>query len=85
LAYAWSDFSRLSVYGDSVEMKTAASDDPTEKNLVISTKHWSEGGPGPSPDSNARELHFSYGSTNLFVCVRPDQVPVGQEVNVSQR
>ncbi|HEY1964883.1 MAG TPA: hypothetical protein VGG59_08130 [Acidobacteriaceae bacterium] len=72
-------------YLGSVEMKTAASDDPAGKNLVISTNHRSEGCTGPSPDFNVRELHFSYGSTNLFVCLRPDQVPVSQEVNVSQR
>jgi hypothetical protein len=70
-------------YLGSVEMETAASNDPAGKNLVISTKHWGEGCPGPSPDFNVRELHFSYGSTNLFVCLRPDQV--SQEENISQR
>jgi hypothetical protein len=64
-------------------METAASEDPAGKNLVISTKHWGEGCAGPSPDFNVRELHFSYGSTNLFVCLRPDQV--SQEENISQR
>jgi hypothetical protein len=34
---------------------------------------------------NVRELHFMYGSSDLFVCIRPDQVPVRQEVNISQR
>jgi hypothetical protein len=72
-------------YLGSVEMKTASSDDPAGKNLVISTTPWSEGCTGPSPDFNVRELHFSYGSTNLFVCLRPDQVPASQEVNVSQQ
>jgi len=72
-------------YLGSVEMKTAASDDPAGKNLVISTKPWGDGCAGPSPDFNVRELHFSYGRTNLFVCLRPDQAPVSQEVNVSQR
>ena len=73
-------------HGDSlgsVKMETAASNDPAGKNLVISTKPWGDGCPDPSPDFNVRELHFSYGSTDLFVCLRPDQVP--QEVNVSQR
>jgi hypothetical protein len=69
----------------SVAMKTASSDNPAGKNLVISTNPWSEGCTGPSPDFNIRELHFSYGSTNLFVCLRPDQVSMSQEVNVSQR
>jgi hypothetical protein len=72
-------------YLGSVEMKTAVSDDPAGKNLVISTKHWAEGCPSPSPEFNVRELHFMYGSTDLFVCIRPDQVPVRQEVNISQR
>ena len=72
-------------YLGSVEMKTAVSDDPAGKNLVISTKHWAEGCPSPSPEFNVRELHFMYGCTDLFVCIRPDQVPVRQEVNISQR
>jgi hypothetical protein len=72
-------------YLGSVKMKTAACNDPAGKNLVISTKHWGEGCPAPPPDFNVRELDFSYGGTNLFVCLRPDQVPVSQEVNVSQR
>lgn len=71
-------------YLGSVEMKTATSD-PAGKNLVISTKHWGEGCRARSRDLNVRELHFSYGSTNLFVCLRPDQVPASQQVNVSQR
>jgi hypothetical protein len=72
-------------YLGSVEMKTAASNDPAGKNLVIWTKHESDGCPGPSLDFNVRELHFIYGSTNLFVCLRPDQVPVSQEENITQR
>jgi hypothetical protein len=72
-------------YLGTVEMKAAASGDPMGKNLVISTKHWGEGCPGPSPDFNVRELHFSYGSTDLFVCFRPDQVPLSQEENISER
>ncbi len=66
-------------------MKTAASDDPAGKNLVISTKYGSDACPGPSTDFNVRELHFSYGSTNLFVCLRLDQALANQEENVSQR
>jgi hypothetical protein len=72
-------------YLGSIEMKTAASDDPAGKNLVISIKPWSEGCPGPSPDFNVRELHFMYGSTDLFECVRPYQVPLSQEENISER
>ena len=72
-------------YVGSVKMKTAASDDPAGKNLVISTKYGSDACPGPSTDFNVRELHFSYGSTNLFVCLRLDQALANQEENVSQR
>jgi hypothetical protein len=72
-------------YLGSVKMKTAASNDPAGKNLVISTTPWGEGCPGPSLDFNVRELHFIYGNTNLFVCLRPDQAPVSPEVNISQQ
>ena len=71
-------------YVGSVEMETA-SDNPTGKSLVISTKHWGERCPAPPPDFNTRELDFSYGSTELFVCLRPDQAPVSPEENISQR
>jgi hypothetical protein len=72
-------------YLRSVGMETAASANPTGKNLVISTKHWGEGCPAPPPDFSVRELDFSYGSTDLFVCLRPDQVPLSQEENISER
>jgi hypothetical protein len=81
----WNDVSNPRQSLGSVELKAAASDDPTGKNLVISTEHWGDGCPGPSPDFNVRELQFSYGSTNLFVCIRPDQVPRSQEENISER
>ena len=72
-------------YLGSVKMKTAASNDPAGKNLVISTTPWGEGCPGPTLDFNVRKLHFMYGSTDLFVCLRPDQAPVSPEVNISQQ
>jgi hypothetical protein len=72
-------------YLGSVEMKTATSDDPAGKNLVISTKHWGEGCRAQSRDLNVRELDFSYGNINLFVCLRPDQVSFSQEENISHR
>jgi Protein of unknown function (DUF2911) len=62
----------------SVQMKGSASDNTTGKhNLVISTRRW--------PDSDVRELHFMYGSTDLFVSIRPEQVPQSQEANISER
>ncbi len=73
-------------YLGSVEMKGAASDNPTGKsNLVISTKFWADGCPGPYLDFDVRELHFIYGSTDLFVCLRPDQVLQSQEADISER
>ena len=81
----WSDAKDQRQYLGSVKMKAAASDEPAGKNLVISTKPWGEGCPGPSLDFNVRELHFMYGSTDLFVCLRPDQVPLSPEENISQR
>ncbi len=72
-------------YLGSIEMKNAESKYPTEKDLLIWINTWSDGCPGPSLDVNARELHFMSGSTDLFVCVRPDQVPPNQEENIGER
>ena len=74
----WNDARPTQQYLGSVQMKGSASDNTTGKhNLVISTRRW--------PDSNVRELHFMYGSTDLFVCIRPDQVSQNQEANISER
>lgn len=71
-------------YLGSVKMKSSAAGNPTGKpSLLVSTSPWAEGCPGPEPDFNVRELHFVYGSTNLFVCIRPDQVLQNQEANIN--
>jgi hypothetical protein len=74
----WNDAKPTQQFLGSVPMKGSASDSTTGKrNLVISTRR--------SPDSNVRELHFMYGSTDLFVRIRPNQVPQSQEANMSER
>ncbi len=81
----WNDAKPTPQYLGSVQMKGSASDNTGKHHLVISTRRWAEGCPGPSPDFNVRELHFMYGSTDLFVCIRPEQVPQSQEANISER
>jgi hypothetical protein len=74
----WNDAKPSQKYLGSVQMKGSASDNTTGKhNLVIDTRRW--------PESNVRELHFMYGSTDLFVSIRPEQVPQSQEENISER
>jgi hypothetical protein len=82
----WNDAKPTQQYLGSVQMKGSASDNTTGRhNLVISTRRWAEGCPGPSPDLDVRELHFMYGSTDLFVCIRPDQVSQNQEANINEQ
>jgi hypothetical protein len=54
-------------------------------SLAITTSAWAERCPGPALDWSLRELHFIYGNTDLFVCVRPDQILKNQEENLTQR
>jgi hypothetical protein len=63
----WNDVSNPRQYLGSVELKAAASDDPTGKNLVISTKPWGDGCPGPSPDFNVRN-YISCTGAPTFSC-----------------
>ncbi len=81
----WNDAKPAQQYLGSVAMKRSASDNPTGHYLTIATRRWAEGCSGPSPDHNVRELHFLQGSTDLFVCIRPDQVPKSQETNISEK
>jgi hypothetical protein len=81
----WNDAKPSLQYLGSLLMKGSASDNPTADNLGISTKPWAEGCPGPSSDFSVRELHFQDGSWDLFVCIRPDQVPQSQEAKMSER
>jgi hypothetical protein len=82
----WNDGRPQQQYLGSVQMRGSASENATGKSIVgISTRSWAEGCPGPSRNHDIRELHFFYGTTNLFVCVRPDQVWQNQETNMSER
>jgi hypothetical protein len=81
----WSDTKPAQHYLGSVQMKGSEYDNSTGHNLVISTRRRAEGCPGPSLDRNVRELHFMYGSADLFVCIRPDQVSQNQEATTSER
>jgi hypothetical protein len=82
----WNDAKSTLQYLGIVQMKSSSSDSPTgTDNLGISTRRWAQECPGPSPDRSVRELHFSYGSTDLFVCIRPGEVPQRQEANLSER
>jgi hypothetical protein len=70
----WSDMPTPQNYLGSVEMRGVGSDNLGKKsNLGISTRPWADGCSDLSPDRSLRELHFTYGSTDLFVCIRPDQ------------
>lgn len=69
-----------------VLLKGSSSDDPAGKhNLTILTGAWAERCGGQSPNFDVRELHFIYGSSDLFVCIRPEQVPHGQKATISER
>jgi hypothetical protein len=81
----WNDAKPAQQYLGSVRMKGSDSDNPIGHNLVISTRGWAKGCPGPSLDRNVSELHFMYGTTDLFVCIRPDQIPKNQEATISER
>jgi hypothetical protein len=68
----WSDATLTQQYLGSVPLKGSASDNPTgNHNFAIETSLWAEGCGGPSPNFDVRELHFVYGSSDLFVCIRP--------------
>jgi hypothetical protein len=73
-------------YLGSVAMKDAPRDATSEQtNLGILVRSGGEGCPGPSPRRDIGELHFTYGSTDLFVCLRPNQVLQNQEAEISER
>ena len=70
----WNDARHTQQYLGSVELKRVASDNPPEKsNLAISLGPGVERCPSPSVRRDVKELHFTYGSTDLFVCFRTDQ------------
>jgi hypothetical protein len=67
-----------------VPLKSAVVAAPPTDRLAISTKPWSDTCTGPSRDFTVRELHFVYGTNDLFVCVRPDQSPIHQQSAATQ-
>jgi hypothetical protein len=40
---------------------------------------------GPSPHFDRQELHFTYGSTDVYVCLQPDQVAQDQQASANGR
>jgi hypothetical protein len=72
-------------YLGTVEMKGSVPDRLETSNLVTSTTPSAEGCPGPSTNFDLRELHFIYGSADLFVCIRPEEVVRGQEADLRER
>jgi len=73
-------------YLGSVAMKAAPRDATSEQtNLGILVRSGGEGCPGPSPRRDIGELHFTYGSTDVFVCLRPNQILENQEAEISGR
>jgi len=72
-------------YLGTVEMKGSVPESLGTSNLVTPTIRWAEGCPGPSPNFDVRELHFEYGSADLFVCIRPEQVIRSQIADLSER
>jgi hypothetical protein len=81
-----SDAEHAQRYLGSVAMKDAQRDARSEPtNLGISVNRVGEGCPGPAPRRDIGELHFTYGSTDVFVCLRPNQILENQEAEISGR
>jgi hypothetical protein len=82
----WTDTTLRPQYLGSVLLKGSESDGPADNhNLGIWTSAWSERCGGRSPNFDIRELHFTYGSSDLFVCIRPEQVPQNQKAAIAKR
>jgi hypothetical protein len=78
----WNDAKYKQQYLGSIELKRVASDNPPEKsNLAISLGPGAEKCPTPATWRDVKELHFTYGSRDLFVCFRPDR---GQDAIMSE-
>jgi len=63
----------------SVALKTGVPVNPGGTGLAVSIKPLSEGCAGSSHSFDFRELHFSDGVTDLFVCVRSEPEPQDDE------
>jgi len=72
-------------YLGTVEMKGSVPDSLGTDNLATQTTPWAQGCPGPSLNFDLRELHFTYGGADLFVCISLEQAIGGQEANLSER
>jgi hypothetical protein len=65
----WNAAIHTEQYLGSVDLKRVASDNPPGKsNLAISLDPRAERCTSPSVRRDVKELHFAYGSTDLFVC-----------------
>lgn len=87
----WNDAKAPQQYLGTVEMKDLASGNPMGKDhlemgkdyLEIWAGNFATGCEGRPTDFNGRELHFILGSTDLLLCIRPEQLPQSQEANMS--
>ena len=69
-----------------IKMTGSTPESPMGKDyLEIWSRPFSNVCGGGSPNFDIRELHFILGSTDLLVCIRPEQVPQSQEANISER
>jgi hypothetical protein len=80
-----SDARHSQQYLGSVELKVASDNPPVKRNLAISLSPEAERCPRLSVQRGVKELHFTYGGTDLFVCFGPDEVLQKKEANMSER
>ena len=81
----WNDAKPAQQYLGSVELKVASDNPPEKRNLAISLSPEAERCPRLSVQRGVKELHFTYGGTDLFVCFGPDEVLQKKEANMSER
>jgi hypothetical protein len=80
----WNDAKAPQQSVGTIEMKSSASDIEVGKDyLELWAGNFAGGCEGRSSDFNNRELHFISQSTDLAVCIRPEQVPQSQEANMT--
>jgi hypothetical protein len=78
----WNDARSTQQYLGSVELHSVASQTSAGKsNLAISLGDGVQRCPTPTVWRAVKELHFTYGNTDLFVCFRQDQ---RQEANIGE-
>jgi hypothetical protein len=80
----WNDAKAPQQNLGTVELKDSAPDIEIGKDyLEIWAGNFAKGCERRSTDWNGRELHFIIGSTDLLVCIRPEQAPQDHEANIS--